>query len=67
MAESLLFSPEAPLLGELSSVCETERLYGDEPILEPKPLPLREVARRRRDGEGQGCWRESMSAAAASL
>ena len=27
MAESLLFSPEAPLLGELSSVCETERLY----------------------------------------
>ena len=53
MAESLLSSPEAPLLGELSSVCETERLYGDKPILEPKPLPLGEVARRRRDGEGK--------------
>ena len=32
MAESLLFSPEAPLLGELSSVCETERLYRAEPF-----------------------------------
>ena len=28
MAESLISSPEAPLLGELSSDSETERLYG---------------------------------------
>ena len=27
MAESLISSPEAPLLGELSSDSETERLY----------------------------------------
>ena len=33
MAESLLSSPEAPLLGELSSVCETERLYEETLIM----------------------------------
>ena len=33
MAESLISSPEAPLLGELSSVCETERLYEETLII----------------------------------
>ena len=36
MAESPISSPEAPLLGELSSDSETERLYGGEPDREPQ-------------------------------
>ena len=39
MAESLISSPEAPLLGELSSGSETERLYEDEPNLQTKQEP----------------------------
>ena len=32
-------TPEAPLLGELSSGSETERLYEDEPDLQTKQEP----------------------------